>query len=143
MNFKFLLRTRRNDETWILETLPISHYVDKVRWCMDKAKIPYKEEKDIGIFWILTTGRLVPTLKIPGLGISISNSSDILKYLYGHVQCLDEEKAKLRSEQLKIEYENALYAKERESKKAMELATELTDSLNKKRFEKNTIVCIF
>ena len=55
----------------------------------------------------------------------------------------DEEKAKLRSEQLKIEYENALYAKERESKKAMELATELTDSLNKKRFEKNTIVCIF
>ena len=106
MNFKFLIRTRRNDETWILETLPISHYVDKVRWCMDKAKIPYKEEKDIGIFWILTTGRLVPTLKIPGLGISISNSSDILKYLYGHVQCLDEEKAKFlkpSSESLKLE----------------------------------------
>jgi len=88
------IMTRRDDKTWILETLPISHYVDKIRWCMDKAKIPYEEEKDIGIFWILTTGRLVPTLKIPGLNVSISNSSDILKYLYGHVQCLDEEKAK-------------------------------------------------
>ena len=55
----------------------------------------------------------------------------------------DEEKSKLRSEQLKKEYENALYAKERESKKAMDLATELTDNLNKKRFESNIIFCIF
>ena len=61
---------------------------------MDKAKIPYEEEKDIGILWSLTTGRLVPTLHIPGKAISISNSSDILKYLYSHVKCLDEEQAK-------------------------------------------------
>jgi len=88
------LTVRYKDKRWILETLPISHYVEKVRWCMDKAKIPYEEEKDIGLFWILTTGRLVPTLHIPGLNISISNSSDILKYLYSHLKCLDEEKAK-------------------------------------------------
>ena len=55
----------------------------------------------------------------------------------------DEEKSKLRSEQLKKEYENALYAKERESKKAIDLATKLTDNLNKKRFESNIIFCIF
>ena len=78
----------------ILNTLPISHYVDKVRWCMDKAKIPYEEEKDIGIFWVITTGRLVPTLNIPSKNISISNSSDILKYLYAHLKCSDEEGAK-------------------------------------------------
>ena len=78
----------------ILNTLPISHYVDKVRWCLDKTSIPYEEEKDIGIFWVLTTGRLVPTLTIPSKNISISNSSDVLKYLYSHVKCIDEEKAK-------------------------------------------------
>ena len=55
----------------------------------------------------------------------------------------DEEKSKLRSEQLKKEYENALQAKERESKKAIDLATKLTDNLNKKRFESNIIFCIF
>ena len=43
------------DKRLILNTLPISHYVDKVRWCMDKAKIPYEEEKDIGIFWVSVT----------------------------------------------------------------------------------------
>jgi len=86
--------TRGDNKKWILESLPVSHYVEKVRWCLDKAKIPYEEEKDIGIFWSLTTGRLVPTLHIPGQTISISNSSDILKYLYSHVKCLDEEKAK-------------------------------------------------
>ena len=61
---------------------------------MDKARIPYEEEKDIGIFWVLTTGRLVPTLNIPSKNISISNSSDILKYLYAHLKCSDEEGAK-------------------------------------------------
>ena len=82
------------DKRLILNTLPISHYVDKVRWCMDKAKIPYEEEKDIGIFWFLTTGRLVPNMNIPAKNISISNSSDILKYLYAHLKCSDEEGAK-------------------------------------------------
>ena len=66
----------------------------KVRWCMDKAKIPYEEEKDIGIFWVFTTGRLVPNLNIPAKNILISNSSDILKYLYAHLKCSDEERAK-------------------------------------------------
>ena len=77
-----------------MNTLPVSHYVDKVRWCLDKANVAYEEEKDIGIFWVLTTGRLVPTLRIPGKPISISNSSDILKYLYGYVKSVDEERAK-------------------------------------------------
>ena len=86
--------SRSEDKRIILNTLPVSHYVDKVRWCLDKANVAYEEEKDIGIFWVLTTGRLVPTLRIPGKPISISNSSDILKYLYGYVKSVDEERAK-------------------------------------------------
>ena len=74
--------------------MPISHYVEKTRWCLDKSGIKYEEEKDIGIFGIIILGRPVPVLNIPGKLISISNSSDILKYLYGHVKGIDEEKAK-------------------------------------------------
>ncbi len=64
-------------------TLPISHYVDKVRWCLEKAGIDFEEEKDIGIFGVFFFGRMVPTLKVPGKRISIQNSSDILRYIYG------------------------------------------------------------
>ena len=78
----------------ILNTLPISHYVEKVRWCLDRSGLEYEEEKDIGIFWVLFTGRMVPNLQIPGKDIYIANSSDIIKYLYAHLLGLDEEKAK-------------------------------------------------
>jgi len=74
--------------------MPISHYVEKVRWCLDRSGLDYEEEKDIGIFWILVTGRMVPNLQIPHKDIYIANSSDIIKYLYGHMLSLDEEKAK-------------------------------------------------
>ena len=85
---------RQEDKRLILNTLPISHYVEKARWCLDKSGLKYEEEKDIGIFWVLTLGRMVPTLKIPGKNISIANSEDIIKYLYGHVKSQDEDKAK-------------------------------------------------
>ena len=61
---------------------------------MDKCGMQYEEEKDIGIFFVMLTGRMVPTLRIPGKDINISNSSDILRYLYGHVKGQDESKAK-------------------------------------------------
>ena len=89
-----LLFSKPKDDRVILNTLPISHHVEKVRWCMDKSGMVYEEEKDIGIFWIIMTGRLVPTLKIPKYNISIANSSDILKYLYANLLIQDEEKAK-------------------------------------------------
>ena len=37
---------------------------------------------------------MVPNLQIPAKDIYIANSSDIIKYLYGHLLSLDEEKAK-------------------------------------------------
>ena len=66
----------------ILESIHLSHYVEKVRWCLDYAGIDYKEEQDCGIMGLLFLGRRVPTLKVPSKDISISNSSDILRYLH-------------------------------------------------------------
>jgi len=83
-----------DDDRIILNTLPISHYVEKVRWCLDKSGLNYEEEKDVGIMGIIMTGRTVPTFKIPKHDISISNSSDILKYIYGHLLTQDEDRAK-------------------------------------------------
>lgn len=99
-----LIYRRLDNKKVILNTLPISHYVEKVRWCLDKTGMEYEEEKDIGIFWILTTGRPVPTLNIPGKMISIANSSDILRYLYGHLKACNPEKAEfLEPQNLEME----------------------------------------
>jgi hypothetical protein len=92
-NTIFFIR-RKVDKRIILNTMPVSHFSEKVRWCLDKSGIQYVEEKDIGIFWAIMAGRNVPTLRVPGKNISISNSSDILRYLYGHVLGIETEKAK-------------------------------------------------
>ena len=92
---------RNPDDRIILNTLQLSHYVEKVRWCMDRAGIDYEEEKDIGIFFAIVIGRMVPTLIIPKHEISISNSSEILKYLYADLLNKDEEKAKFMEPSVK------------------------------------------
>ncbi len=85
---------RADTEKIILESLPVSHYVEKVRWCLEKAGLKYEEEKDIGIFGAIFFGRMVPTLRVPGKRISIPNSSDILRYIYGVKMGTDPEGAK-------------------------------------------------
>jgi len=87
-------RVVENKDRIVLNTLPISHYVEKARWCLDKSGIPYTEEKDIGVFWFILAGRMLPTLRNETQNITIPNTSDICKYLYGHtVQTQGEEKA--------------------------------------------------
>ncbi len=49
----------------VLNTVPISHYAEKVRFCMDYTGIEYEEEQDCGLVGILSTGRTVPTLMVP------------------------------------------------------------------------------
>ena len=80
------LGKRQKDKRIILETISISHYVEKVchlkiileatkrnlcwqskiqvRWAMDYMNIPYEEEENSGILGILTLGRSVPQLKV-------------------------------------------------------------------------------
>lgn len=48
-----------------LESITISHYVEKVRWCLDYLNEPYEEIENIGILGILLFGRSVPVLHDP------------------------------------------------------------------------------
>ena len=61
----FIVRTnvakliKKQPDPLIFESLPISHYVDKVRWCLDRLGVPYEREDDVGILGIVTQGRFV------------------------------------------------------------------------------------
>jgi hypothetical protein len=68
-----------------LETIAVSHFAEKVRWCMDRLGIDYVEKSSAGIFGVIFTGRTVPRLSIKtGLVQSvIGNSPEILRYLWG------------------------------------------------------------
>jgi glutathione S-transferase len=68
-----------------LETISISHFAEKARWCMDRLGVPYVEKHSAGIFGVIFTGRSVPRLKMrTGLVRSeIGNSPEILRYLWG------------------------------------------------------------
>lgn len=68
-----------------LETIGISHFAEKARWCMDKLGLEYTEKQSGGIIGVLFTGRSVPRLMIR-TGIvrsSIGNSPEILRFLWG------------------------------------------------------------
>ncbi len=68
-----------------LDTISASHFVEKVRWSMDILGLDYTERPTAGIMGLFFTGRTVPQLKVhTGYTQSIiSNSSDILRFLWG------------------------------------------------------------
>lgn len=66
-----------------LHTISYSHYVEKVRWCLDRAGIEYEEVPNIGILGVLLLGRTVPVLELPAARTSIGNSAEILRFLWG------------------------------------------------------------
>ena len=68
-----------------LETIAASHFVEKVRWCMDRLGVEYTERPSGGTLGVFFTGRTVPQLRVrTGLVQSvIGNSPEILRYLWG------------------------------------------------------------
>ncbi len=68
-----------------LDTISASHFVEKVRWNMDILGLDYEEKPVGGTLGVFFTSRTVPQLRIrTGATRSvISNSSDILRYLWG------------------------------------------------------------
>jgi len=66
-----------------LHTISYSHYVEKVRWCLDRAGIGYDEVPSIGILGVLLLGRTVPVLEWPAARTSVGNSPEILRLLWG------------------------------------------------------------
>lgn len=68
-----------------LATIAASHFVEKVRWSLDRLGVEYVERQSAGTLGAYFRGRTVPQLKVKtGIVRSvIGNSSDILRYVYG------------------------------------------------------------
>lgn len=68
-----------------LETTPASHYVEKVRWCLDRLGVEYEERACGGTLGVFFIGRTVPLLKVKTghVRTTIGNSPEILRYLWG------------------------------------------------------------
>ena len=68
-----------------LETISASHFVEKVRWCMDRLGVAYVEKPVGGTLGAFFLGRTVPRLKFRSGTVcsSIGNSPEILRYLWG------------------------------------------------------------
>ena len=67
----------------LLHTISYSHYVEKVRWCLDRAGVDYEEVPSIGVLGVLLLGRTVPLLELPAARTRVGNSSEILRLLWG------------------------------------------------------------
>ncbi|MEL7538597.1 MAG: glutathione S-transferase N-terminal domain-containing protein [Pseudomonadota bacterium] len=68
-----------------LDSIAVSHFVEKVRWCLDRLGIDYVEKRAAGTLGAFTVGRTVPRLKFSTGAVrsEIGNSAEILRYLYG------------------------------------------------------------
>lgn len=68
-----------------LETISASHFVEKVRWSMDRLGVDYVEQPAGGALGAFFLGRTVPRLKFRSGAVrsSIGNSPEILRYLWG------------------------------------------------------------
>lgn len=94
-----------------LETIAASHFVEKVRWCMDRMGIEYNEKQVVGVLGVIFTGRSVPLLKFrTGIVRSrIGNSAEILRYLWGaYSGVLDDRVSFLQPTKERLELEKRL-----------------------------------
>ncbi|MFC1720621.1 glutathione S-transferase N-terminal domain-containing protein [Pseudomonadota bacterium] len=68
-----------------LTTISASHFVEKVRWCMDRLGLEYTEKPAGGTLGAFFLGRTVPVLKFRTGAVrsQIGNSPEILRYLWG------------------------------------------------------------
>ena len=69
-----------------LETIAYSHFVEKVRWSLDRLGVDYRERMKAATLGAYFTGRTVPQLRVR-TGIvqsTIGNSPEILRFLWGN-----------------------------------------------------------
>lgn len=66
-----------------LHSNSVSHYTEKVRWCLDRLGVPYEEVMNVGVLGVLVTGRTVPMLEVPPGLTRVGDSPRILRYLWG------------------------------------------------------------
>lgn len=79
----------------VLATISASHFVEKVRWSMDRLGLDYVEQVSGGALGAFFRGRTVPQLKVRTGSVqsSIGNSAEILRYLWGRYAFEDPEAA--------------------------------------------------
>ena len=95
----------------VLATISASHFVEKVRWSMDRLGVDYVEQVSGGTLGAYFRGRPVPQLKVrTGVVRSIiGNSPDILRYLYGRYLHVDPDRAAfLEPTADRVEFEKGL-----------------------------------
>jgi len=95
----------------VLATISASHFVEKVRWSMDRLGVDYVEQTSGGTLGAYFRGRTVPQLKARTGHVRsiIGNSPDILRYLYGRCLHDDPQRAAfLEPTSERIEFERRL-----------------------------------
>lgn len=78
-------RTAHRGPDLVLETIAPSHYVEKVRWCMDRLGVDYEERQWAGTLGAFYKGRTVPRLHVRTGAVwsHLGNSAEILRFLWG------------------------------------------------------------
>lgn len=104
------LRVRPRGPGYELETISASHFVEKVRWCMDRLGLDYVEKPWVGTLGVFYKGRSVPQLFFQTglMRSSIGNSADILRYLWGVSAGSSDEAAFLEPTPERLELERRL-----------------------------------
>lgn len=76
---------RSNEPSVILDTIPMSHFAEKARWCLDRLGVDFTENKSNGLIGVMFTGRTVPRLRFRSgvVQSSIGHSPEILRFLWG------------------------------------------------------------
>jgi len=95
----------------VLAAISASHFVEKVRWCMDRLGVDYVEQTSGGTLGAFFRGRTVPQLKMRTGSVqsSIGNSAEILRYLWGRYAVEDPDGARfLEPTKERVELESRL-----------------------------------
>ena len=103
--------TPANTPPLILSTISVSHFVEKVRWCMDRLGVDYVERPAGGAMGAFFLGRTVPQLKARTGAVqsTIGNSAEILRYLWGRYAVDDPARAEfLRPTKERVDLESRL-----------------------------------
>lgn len=79
----------------VLVTISASHFVEKVRWSMDRLGVDYAEQPSGGALGAFFRGRTVPQLRMRTGAVrsTIGNSAEILRYLWGRYAVEDPQAA--------------------------------------------------
>jgi len=78
-----VLPEKYNGKRFELVAMPVNHFGEKVRFCLDLLGVPFEETDNCGILNILVFGVSVPQLNDRKSLTHIGNSDECLRYLYG------------------------------------------------------------